>query len=271
MIKRITLGSLSLLLPMIATCQIIVEPGTAEINGYPYVVLRNLYTGGWRYNPQLETCLLTVYQNSATHNRFHVYQLNGSTGGPWGDAKCFGVLHTLFDSDPGLADLRLTEALEGIHVPYKKTVYNAIYPDDGTCFFRLDLNLGRTFGAKLKSSIYSIPCLGTPAPVSCNISTPPIIQHSPSHTGRVRSRKEVDLTVTCTRNASITVSVPEVINLQGGQSKVESRLYVTAEGKSSTTIVADPEASVRLISVIDATEPSAGEYSGSGIIVANWD
>ncbi|WP_156149344.1 hypothetical protein [Pantoea sp. SM3] len=106
-----------------------------------------------------------------------------------------------------------------------------------------------------------------PVPTSCSFSGSPNIDHGTLQAGQVNGKQDgVNINVYCNRATSATISsLGGTINLGGG---VTSTL--TFDGRSSGGIsLPSGTSSHRVASTLKATNPTAGDKSGSGTIVIN--
>ncbi|EJD6080336.1 MULTISPECIES: hypothetical protein [Providencia] len=133
------------------------------------------------------------------------------------------------------------------------------------CIGAIPVRSGGFGGIGRPFSIYSSPC--TPVPpvnVQCNVNGDANITHGTLNAGQVNGHTaEATIQLSCNRAATVSIEVPSPdIDLGGG---VKSRVSVTNGSRIS---VANSVA-LKIKSVLSGTAPTAGQHSGSTVIVFN--
>lgn len=245
----------------------VVTPGWTPVPS-PSVTVHSVTPPNWGQTSTTGRpwCSVYAYTYNETVRSQHVYVLDGSSRPiPWGDTYCFGV--NISDLGKPESLRQIANAVEGITIPFSHTTSQNPGYGDGYCMWAVQV-VAPGGGSMIQ---YSMTGCAEPAPVSCALSDPGIISHPATVAGMVRARQEITINISCDRPATVNVSTTGEIVLKNGRLSLPSRLYVQTEGTTSSKVAADPEARVRVISIIDATQAIAGEYSGSGVIVVDWD
>ncbi len=190
----------------------------------------------------------------------YYFELKGDSGG-----RCFGVRYL---NDEKSLGKELYPLLQNVRVPYAGT--KPALPTVSKCYGEFNSHYYATWN---RAGWYGRGgyCTTAPVEVSCVVSVPTVIEHKPARVGVIRSSARGVANIRCTGKASVGLSSPWGIELYNGKEKVDSRLSLQSEGATAVIVVADPSSDVDLVSDINATQPSAGLYSGSGVLVASWD
>ncbi len=214
-------------------------------------------------------CTITVQLGGGDWSKpVHRYYLNGYVGdphGPTSSSTCFGVSYRL--GAEGMLP-ELISRVQRVQVPYydSRGMINIC-----TGAFYLNYVSGAQISGYLQQNVGPGQCTESKPPVTCSIGLPGLIEHKPTTAGGVISHAGGAATVRCSGRASVSLTTPLGIALHNGKDKLDSRLYVQREGTTNVTVTVDTSAVIDLLSTIDSIQPSAGSYSGSGVIVATWE
>ncbi|CAI1628342.1 Uncharacterised protein [Serratia fonticola] len=188
---------------------------------------------------------------------------------------CFGVYIDGDAETQRQAMLQIANNISSLNIPYEKTWGSASgATDQPTCSVSIHVSR-RSYRWTIYGGLGSKCSFSTPpAPVSCVIDGPGVIQHKQQTVGDIRSIASGPVTVTCSGKASVTLSVPsrEIrLNSELTGTAVGSHLYMESEGKASTVIQGSPQGHTNVLNVIAAVSVPTGVYMGSSVITANWD
>ena len=113
-------------------------------------------------------------------------------------------------------------------------------------------------------------CRMQPAVVQCAIIIPSVIQHRVAGAGVVKSVAEINAAISCNRVTNVRVTVPRNVVLAQGNKKITTAVSLGGVGSSIIT-VPNPTTNFQITSTIDATDAAPGAYSGSFVLLAEWD
>lgn len=144
--------------------------------------------------------------------------------------------------------------------------------DPRICSLRLSWQIEPNGGGGMFGIATTSDCSARPQTAHCTLAFPPEITHPSQSTGDGRSEMKDTLRVYCNQNTSLHVSVDTTfLPLSADNGVINSRFFIGGHGQSSTVVFADTNTSVPMISVIDTTGASAGEYRGTIVLTVEWN
>lgn len=114
-------------------------------------------------------------------------------------------------------------------------------------------------------------CRMAPSASRCEINIPSQIQHRPAFVGVVNSTEAINGEISCNRPTNVRVSVPNNVVLSQGYSEITSAISLGDAGSSEIIVSPNPTTSFKISSTIAANTPTPGTYTGSFVLVAEWD
>lgn len=114
-------------------------------------------------------------------------------------------------------------------------------------------------------------CRMAPSASRCEINIPSHIQHRPAFVGVVHSTEAINAEISCNRPTNVRVSVPNNVVLSQGYSEITSAISLGDAGSSDIIVSPNPTTSFKISSTIAANTPTPGTYTGSFVLVAEWD
>ncbi len=114
-------------------------------------------------------------------------------------------------------------------------------------------------------------CRMAPSASRCEINIPSHIQHRPAFVGVVNSTAAINAEISCNRPTNVRVSVPNNVVLSQGYSEITSAVSLGDAGSSEIIVSPNPTTSFKISSTIAANTPTPGTYTGSFVLVAEWD
>lgn len=232
--------------------------------------LRNPNRGAYQQYPQCRRSITVGGPKNADGTvTIHFYEESRGIDVPViGGYKCFGF----GNSFQGLWSM----LQEPVTIPYTKSTtstYNAYMENTCRVSFAFSYS-GATAWLIIGPGGFSKDCSMDiqPQPVSCNVTASESIQHRSQNIGTVYSRSTGRIGVECSSATTVTASVSTSgMTLSSGPSTLGSNLYVGADGQIQTRVMASPNAIIPLISTVDATGLTAGSYSGSKVVIIDWE
>lgn len=217
---------------------------------------------GWGH----KECTITILSSppKGEDGPTYVFELNGGNKN-----NCFGINISSCGSGEQCQTTKLWDVLQNVRVPYLTSRPKGYLTYQ--CFGGLSTAYYQSWDQYGWMNDVGNKCNTVPAEISCVVSVPTVIEHKPTHAGVIRSSARGIANIRCTGRASVGLSSPGVIALYSEKEKVDSRLSVQRDGATAVIVVADPSIDVDLHSDINTTQPRAGLYSGSGVLVASWD
>lgn len=114
-------------------------------------------------------------------------------------------------------------------------------------------------------------CRMAPSAARCEINVPSHIQHRPAYVGVVNSTEAINAEISCNRMTNVRVSVPNNVVLSQGYNEITTTISVGDAGSSYIIVSPNPTTSFKISSTIAAYTPTPGTYTGSFVLVAEWD
>lgn len=226
--------------------------------GGDHPIQPTLYISQW--------CGITVFLGNGKGlvHRYHVSGHRGGTG-VLSPKSCFGIEDT-----PGWINWRtwqrlMIPAVQRVAVPYYDSFTTNNNGAGVPCYGVMYRDRNIYVATPLPDG-----CRTAPPPVSCSARTPEPIVHPAQPAGRITSEKTTPLTVSCTGNATVRVSLAPTVTLTDGTDSMGSRIYADRVGDVSVTREARPDAVIDLISVIEYELGHAGSYVGTSVISVEW-
>lgn len=262
--------------PLSASCAVIME-GAWSRDPAPYVYMSitpgiNGFTGKPGVNLVSPKCGITaiVYEPTIPNvgrRTAHRYHLDGFQAGSGNSGTCFGI--------PVEERMSMTEWTTALSVRIQRmpVPYHDSFTANNDLSYQCYGGVYRPISGgpyTVHTRSHPFVCTGAPPTAACSVTTPESIVHAGANTGWISSEKRTAVTVTCTDNATVKVSVPPAVRLNNGAQDMNSRMYVERVGVTEVTTTASPAAVVDLISVIQTEQSQAGTYSGSGVITVEW-
>lgn len=110
-----------------------------------------------------------------------------------------------------------------------------------------------------------------PQTVHCSVTGPSVLTHPDQKTTGISSKVHDIWTVSCSGTSTVTLSTTSDVKLRSGSDKIDSGLYIEAEGVTTLDLTAgNYPHPVAILSKLKSSTAQPGSYQGSGIITVSW-